>query len=77
MSRSRSCGGGLCVVLGAAREVEQQLRVLLAGQRDGEPAHEAEVDVVAHLEAELAAVEVERLVLVEDVDAGDPERGDV
>ena len=59
-----------------ADELEQQL-VAVPGEGDREPAHEAEVDVVAHLEAEVARVEVERLVLVEDGDALDADGGDV
>ena len=62
-------GGGRLVVLRPADELEQQL--LAAGERHGEPAHEAEVDVVADLEAEVRGVEVEGLVLVEDGDGLD------
>ena len=65
-------GGGGLVVLGTADELEQQ-RGVLARDADGEPAHEAEVDVVADLEAEVGRVEVERLVLVEDGHAADVE----
>ncbi len=64
------------VVLRAADELEEQ-RGVLARDADGEPAHEAQVEVVAHLEAEVAGVEVERLVLVEDRHAADVEAGDV
>jgi len=42
--------------------------VPLPRDADGQPAHEAHVDVGVDLEAELADVEVEGLVLVEDVD---------
>ena len=48
--------------------LQQDLAVGLAGDVDGQPAHEAEVDVGVDLEAELADVEVERLVLVEHED---------
>ena len=58
--------GGL-VVCGRAGLLEQDLPLGLARDADRQPAHEAEVLVGVHLEAELADVEVERLVLVEDV----------
>ena len=61
--------GGRVVHGGRAGPLEQDLAVGVAGDADGQPAHEAEVDVGADLEAELADVEVERLVLVEDEDA--------
>lgn len=43
----------------------------VARQRDGQPAHEPHVDVVRDLESELADVERECFVLVEDGDRGD------
>src|SRR4051795_7269516 len=48
--------------------LQQDAAVGVAGDVDGQPAHEAEVDVLPDLEPELADVEVQRLVLVEDVD---------
>ena len=51
-----------------AGRLEQDLAVGIAGDADGQPAHEAQVDVGVDLEAELADVEVEGLVLVEDED---------
>ena len=51
-----------------ARLLEQELMLGVSRDVDREPAHEAEVGVGVDLEAELADVEVERLVLVEDVD---------
>jgi hypothetical protein len=56
--------------------LEQDLALRVAGHVDGQPAHEAEVDVAVHLEAELADVEVERLVLVEDEDLGHVDVGE-
>src|SRR5688572_25235755 len=60
--------GGRLVVRGWPGLLEQQLAVGLAGEVDREPAHEAEVGVGVDLEAELADVEVDRLVLIEHVD---------
>ena len=59
-------GGGL-VVDRRAGPLQEQLVLGMAGDVDREPAHEAEIGVGVHLEAELADIEVERLVLVEDV----------
>src|SRR4051795_7910068 len=53
--------------------LEQHSAFGLARQRDREPAHGTEVHVVGDLEAELADVELERLVLVGNVDLGDGE----
>jgi hypothetical protein len=53
---------------GRAGPLEEDLAVGVAGEADRQPAHEAHVDVGVDLEAELAHVEVERLVLVEDED---------
>jgi hypothetical protein len=50
--------------------LEQDRPLGMAGHVDGQPAHEAEVDVAVDLEPELADVEVERLVLVEHERAG-------
>ena len=47
--------------------LQQQLPVGLTREVDGQPAHEAEVGVGVHFEAELPDVELERLVLVEYV----------
>ena len=60
--------GRLVVVRRRPGPLEQDLAVGIAGDADGQPAHEAQVDVGADLEAELADVEVERLVLVEHED---------
>ena len=57
--------GGRVVVRGRAGLLQQQLMVGLCREVDGQPTHEAEVGVGVQLEAELADVEVERLVLVE------------
>ena len=65
--------GRLLVHRRRPRLLEQDGPVRLIGNVDGQPAHVAEVDVVADLEPELADVEVERLRLVEDVDLRDPE----
>ena len=51
---------------GAARQQQADLEVGLGRAADGQPAHAAEVDVVAHLEAEYVAVERQRGVLVVD-----------
>src|SRR5215212_1295936 len=48
--------------------LEEDLAIGIAGRADGQPAHEAHVDVGADLEAELADVEVQGLVLVEHED---------
>jgi hypothetical protein len=55
------------VVCRRAGLLKQELVLGISGDVDGQPAHEAEVGVGVHLEAELADVEVERLVLIEDV----------
>src|SRR5262245_32838770 len=57
--------GGAVVHRRRAGLLEQDLAPGVAGDVDGQPAHEAEVLVGVDLEAELADVEVERLVLVE------------
>ena len=53
--------------------VSEDLAGGVAGHADGQPTHEAQVDVGGDLEAELADVEVECRVLVEDEDLGDGE----
>src|SRR4029453_3423893 len=53
------------------RLLQQDLPVGLPRQGDRQPPHGAELHVVGDLEAELADVEVERLVLVGHVDLGD------
>src|SRR5262245_40368236 len=58
--------GGAVVHRRRAGLLEQDLAPGVAGDVDGQPAHEAEVLVGVDLEAELADVEVQRLVLVED-----------
>src|SRR4051795_6857903 len=66
---SRSSRAGSPGALAGRQPVQPQARAVgLAGDVDGEPAHEAHVDVGVDLEAELADVEVQRLVLVEDED---------
>ena len=50
-----------------AGHLQQELVFGVARDVDRQPAHEAEVGVGVHLEAELAYVEVERFVLIEDV----------
>src|SRR5688500_14615580 len=62
--------GGL-VVERRARLLEVDRDPGLAGDADRQPAVGALLEVVADLEPELVHVEVERLVLVEDVDRGD------
>ena len=64
-----SCSGGP----GCSSEISV---ARVAGDADGQPAVVALLDVVALLEPELVDVEVERLVLVEDVDRGDVQPGD-
>jgi hypothetical protein len=46
------------------------LEVSLVGVRDGEPAHEAEIGIRVDDHPELSDVELERLVLVQNVDEG-------
>src|SRR5258706_56780 len=59
---------GLATTLPAHhRLLQQDLALRVAGDADGQPAHEAHVDVGVDLQAELADVEVKGLVLVEDV----------
>src|SRR5919108_236166 len=58
-----------------ARLLQRDLGAWLARNPDRQPAVVALADVVALLESELVDVEVERLVLVEDVDRGDVESG--
>ena len=70
----QGCSG--FIMLWAADELEKEPGVL-AGHVDGEPAHEAEVDVVAVFEAEVRRVEVEGLILVEYGHRADVEAGDV
>src|SRR3712207_5021834 len=67
--------GGLLAEGRRARLLQQDCAVGLARQVDGQPPHGAEVHVGLHLEPELADVEVERLVLVGDVDLGDGDGG--
>jgi len=57
------------VVGGRSGTLEEDL-LGIAGDPHGQPAHEAEIGVRCDLETEDADVEVERLVLVEDVDRG-------
>ena len=54
---------------GGPGQLQQDVAARLARDADRQPAHEAEIDVIADLEPELADVEVERLVLVEHEDA--------
>src|SRR5207302_8294716 len=61
---------GRVVVCRRAGLHEHELDVRLIGEFDREPAHRAEVGVRGYDHAELADVEVERLVLVEYVDEG-------
>ena len=56
------------VVHRRARLLEEDLDVGVAGNAHRQPAEGALLDVLAHLQAELVDVEVERLVLVEDLD---------
>ena len=62
IAASMSAGGAA----GSARQQQADLEVGLGRAADGQPAHAAEVDVVAHLEAEDVAVERQRGVLVVD-----------
>src|SRR5207247_2924775 len=57
-----------------ARDLEQDVVRRVARRANGEPAHHAEGHVGADLEAELADVEVESLLLVEDEDVRDVDR---
>ncbi|GAA3051091.1 hypothetical protein GCM10020000_35320 [Streptomyces olivoverticillatus] len=60
----------LCRLLGHRRGaglLQQDLAARLTGHVDGQPPHEAQIGVGVDLQAELADVEVEGLVLVEDV----------
>ena len=59
-------GGGV-VVGGRPWLLEEDLAPRVARHVHRQPAHEAEVGVCVHLESELAYVEVERLVLIEDI----------
>src|SRR5438105_5382043 len=59
---------GLYVERRRARLFQQDLPVMIARHADREPAHEAEILVGIDLEAQLADVEVECLVLVENVE---------
>ena len=65
--------GGRLVVQRRARLLQRDLGLRLAGNADRQPAVVTLPDVVALLEPELVDVEVERLLLVEDVDRGDVE----
>ena len=58
------------VVGGRPWDHQNELDVGLVGKVEGEKAHRAEVGVGVDDHPELAHVEVERLVLVEDVDEG-------
>src|SRR5205823_3787268 len=60
-------GRGFLVERRRSRGLQQNLAVAIARHADGQPAHETEVLVRIDLEAELADIEVERLVLVENV----------
>ena len=51
----------------AARLLQQDLALRVTGNVDGQPAHEAQVDVGVDLQAKLADIEVKGLVLVKDV----------
>src|SRR6267143_2695148 len=64
--RFADLGGGLLVHAGRGRDLEQDVAAGITGYPNRQPAHEAEVHVGADLEAELADVEVEGLLLVED-----------
>jgi len=68
--------GRRLVVQWRARLFEGDLGRLLAGDADRQPAVVTLSDVVAHLESELVDVEVERLLLVEDIDRSDVQPGD-
>jgi hypothetical protein len=59
--------GRLIVVGRRTGLLQQELVLRVSGDVHRQPTHEAEVRVGVHLEAELADVEVDRLVLVEDV----------
>src|SRR5205823_9933182 len=60
--------GGLLVECRRSRRLQEDLAVTVAWDTHRQPAHEAEVLVGVDLEAEVADVEFERLVLVEDID---------
>src|SRR6185437_10142523 len=63
--------GGRLVVQRRPRLLERDLGRLGAREAHRQPPIVALADVVAHLQPELVDVEVERLLLVEDVDARD------
>ena len=67
----RSCCGRRFVVQRRARLLQRDLGAALPGDADGQPAVGALLDVVALLEPQLADLELQRLVLVEDEDGGD------
>ncbi len=71
LAHLRGCG---LVHRGRTGLLQQDLAARVAGYAHGEPAHETEVDVGAHLEAELVDVEVDSFILVEDVDLGTADR---
>jgi len=54
-----------------SRQLEEYVARGIPGNPDGQPAHDAEVKVIAHLEPKLADVEVERLLLVKNEDVRD------
>src|SRR5436190_1565243 len=66
----------LFVVQRRTRLLQRNLGARLARDPDGQPAVVTLADVVALLEPELVDVEVERLLLVEDIDRGHVEPGD-
>jgi hypothetical protein len=66
VSRSRLWLPTFFAKRGWAGHLEEEVTLGVAGQRDGQPAHEPHVDVVGDLEADFAHVETEGLVLVED-----------
>jgi len=64
--------GRFLVVGGRARLLQQDLAAV-TWHIDGQPAHEAQILVAVHLEPQLADIEVERLLLIENVDRRDRE----
>src|SRR6266480_2468073 len=61
-------GRGLLVERRRSRGLQQDLAITIAWDTYGQPAHETEVLVGIDLEAKLADVELERLVLVENIE---------
>jgi len=69
--RLANLGGGLLVHPGRGGELEQYVAARIAGDPDGQPAHEAEVHVIADLQPKFADIEIQSLVLVENKDVRD------